>query len=217
MHEATDALNKSKNISKALSSFFNDYDQVTDRIKKLISEAEKELLILVSLPAYGTFVNERLGDVFYESLTDKLVKCANSTFEIQFICFDRALCSKYEKQAKITIDINKFDKYMMYKRQIIDLISDNRTWRKKKDDKYENIWLLPIDNHIRLFIDGEKKAIFAIVPDFKPDSLEATIAGYETKNKDMIKIWRKYFNEQKASVSPPSASELKAFISSDDL
>jgi hypothetical protein len=101
---------------------------------------------------------------------------------------------------------------MNYKREILEGVHNIRALHKHTNKQYENTWLLGMDTHIRLFIADDSKAIFATVPDFKPDTpLETSIAGFETNEKKMVQILIKLFNEQKRSGSPMSESDFGTF------
>lgn len=211
MFEASNALTKSTEILTAISSFFDNYDQATERIDKLISEAKNELLILVSLPAYGIIVNDKLGDIFYSVMSKRFPDCNTKMLKIQFICFNQDLCTKYENKFK-TDNKKMFDKYMLYKREILEGIHNIRSLNRQSEPNYENIWLLGMDTHIRLFIADDSKAIFATVPDFKPDTpMETSIAGFETNEKKMVQILIKLFEEQKRSGSSMSEADFRTF------
>jgi hypothetical protein len=213
MNEANSALVKSRQIFDAISSFFDNYDQATERIYKLIREANDKLLICVSLPAYGVIVDEKLGDKFYSELFKRLPDTNTKNLEIQFICFNQELCSKYEVNFD-TLKNSKSGKkanYMMYKETILTSLFKTRVLHRNNGAAFENVWLLGMDTHIRLFIADDSKAIFATVPDFKPDNAESSIAGFETTEKKMVEILIKLFEEQKMSGSPMSDSDFKTF------
>jgi hypothetical protein len=210
--EAAAALREAQKIYIAIPSFFNNYAQVTDRIEELINEAENELLILVSLPAYGHIVSEDLGRKFYAAITKRITDSITQRLNIQFICFSSNICEKFERKFKEEHP-NSFVEYEEYKKRILEGIHSIKTIKKQDDPSYENFWTLSADTHVRLFIADSKRAIFATVPNFTPeDPRETDIAGFETTEGKMVEILEKLFREQKLSGDSVSEPDFRKFF-----
>ncbi len=195
--EASSAASEAKKISKAIPAFFDNFPSMVERLSILIDEAKTELLVFVSLPAYGSLPNPELGEIFYEHFSNKIVKCKlrSKEIEIKMICFSQELCEEFEEVARKDINKYKPNKYFNFKQNILQDLWFIRGERRKTEKDYENVKCIDSeDKYIRMFIADSEKAIFSVVPDFGPqEPSEFNITGFETTDKVMVRILRDLF------------------------
>lgn len=223
MQEASIAVKKSEIIIKTISSFFNDFSSMIPRVCELIDNANEELLIMVSLPAYGYLLNETLGEKFFNSFNKRITDASNDKPHIELICFRQDLCSEFENKQNLYVTdsfklLSEEDKekrirtYFTHKNSILTGLFGIMNSCKVSQNDYCNLFTLMQDPYIRIFIADSKKAIFAITPSFNHENLsEFNIIGYCTEDKKMVEIIKNLFDKYK-SQNPLSTSDFKSFI-----
>lgn len=222
MHEASNAVKKSDQIINTISSFFNDFQTMLPRACTLISEANEELLIMVSLPSYGYLINTKLGEDFFNILNKKITDASAGSPDIKFICFSQDKCSDFEDkniifQTESFSSLNENEKkiklqtYFSHKKTILTGLFDIMNNKKINNNDYHNLFTLMQDPYLRIFIADRKKALFAITPDFNSTDLsDFNITGYYTEDKKMVDIITSLFYKY-ASQNPISSPDFSLF------